>query len=449
MLDLLGERRERLLVVRDPGNLAETLRRRYPHYDVTVTPTYLAGIGALSDGPARGLLVGVDPLTHRLDQAVAGLRKAAGESSRLVLCCLPSGEPAARRALSAGADDYLICPPAGSELDQALAMPPAVTARVPQEALVPTPTWEEITALAGVLAGLGSGRQAVLNQVGAMIAESLRTADVRIVAGDSAGCTGNPAAEPAIVEPIVLSDGRHGQILVGPRQRRPFSVAEVERVRHFGRLLVHLLDAADRQEHWQELALMDEASGLPNRRCLLQALDKLLKRAARERFSVTVLIFDLDGFKHFNDVYGHAAGDQVIRETGQLFRRCCRRHDIVARYAGDEFVVVFWDAGQPRVTGSKHPTDVLVVLRRFKQALSRHSFGRLGPEAVGRITISGGLASFPWDGATFQELLEHADQALLEAKRAGRDRIFLFGEEGRPVDELSADDAPGAEGAAG
>ncbi len=448
MLDLPCEQRERLLVIRDPGNLAEILRRRYPQYDVTVTSTYLAGISALSDRPARGLLIGVDPAARRLEQAVAGLRKAAGDSSRLVLCCLPSGEPAARRALSAGADDYLICPPAGSELDQALAMPPALTARISEASLVPTPTWQEIAALAGVLAGLSSGRQAVLNQVSAMVAESLRTADVRIVVGDSTGCTGRPDAEPAIAEPITLSDGRTGQILIGPRQRQPFSAAEVERVRHFGRLLVHLLEAADRQKHWQELALTDEGTGLPNRRYLLQALEKLLRRAARERFSVTVLIFDVDGFKHFNDVYGHAAGDQVIRETGQLFRRCCRRHDIVARYAGDEFVVVFWDAEQPRVTGSKHPTDVLVVLRRFKRALSTHSFGRLGPEAVGRITISGGLASFPWDGATVQDLLERADQALLEAKRAGRDRIFLFGEEGRAVDDLSVDEPPDAAAAA-
>ena len=93
--------------------------------------------------------------------------------------------------------------------------------------------------------------------------------------------------------------------------------------------------------------MIDEATGLPNRRYLMQALESILAGAEAEKFRVTILLFDLDGFKHFNDTYGHTTGDQILRETSQLFRRHCRQHDIVARYAGDEFVVVFWDADSP------------------------------------------------------------------------------------------------------
>lgn len=429
---------ERLLVVRDPGSLARFIRGRYPQFDVAVTPTYLAGIAALAQGPARGLLVGVDPVARKLHQAVAGLRKAAGPSSRVVLCCTPSGEPAARDAVAAGADDYLIYPLNGDELDQALGLPtPGV---VPGD-LTPTetlPTWDELTTLAGVLSGIGQGRKPMLDRLCQLVADSMRAPSVRIVVEGNAASVGDSKFEPTLVETISAGGRNLGQILVGPRHRSPFSAAEVEKLGHYGRLIAHLLEAADRQDQWQTLATIDEATGLPNRRYLMQALESVLQQAAVKRFRVTALIFDLDGFKRFNDTYGHSAGDEILRDTGRLFRKCCRPHDVVARYGGDEFVVVFWDAQKPRIAGSKHPTDALVVLRRFKKALESHDFPKLGPEARGYITISGGLASFPWDARDGQGLIDRADQALLQAKRAGKNRIYLVGSKGEPVEEPDA-----------
>lgn len=433
------QQRDRLMVVCDPGGMSNLLRERYPQYEIATSSSYLSGIAALAQQPARGLLVGVDPTWRKLSEAVAGLRKAAGGESRLVLCCNPSGEPAARTALAAGADDYLILPASGAELDRSLALTmPQV--EIAPDAHVPTPSWEELNQLAELLAGIDQGRRPMLERLCRIIADSLRTAHVQLVVDNDVVRVGDHRIEPALAEEIVSGGQILGRILVGPRQRSPFMPAEVERLRHYSRLIAHLLGAVERQTRWQSMALIDEGSQLPNRRCLMESLDTLLQRAAHERFRVTVLIFDLDGFKHFNDTYGHAAGDQIIRETGQLFRMCCRHHDIVARYAGDEFVVVFWDAEEPRVAGSRHPTDVFVLLRRFKKALKHHRFNRLGSESVGCITISGGLATFPWDGRTASELIERADQALLQAKRDGKNRIYLVGEEGRSVDQPAAGD---------
>lgn len=426
----LTGQRDQILIVKDPGDLSRFARGRYPHFDVRTSPTYLSGIAAMSDRRTRGLLVGVDPTVRKLDCAIAGLRKAAGATSRLVLCCPPSGEPLARDMLTAGADDYLIYPPNGEELDHALDLP---TPGAQPGDVTPTetaPTWDELTSLASILSGLDTSSHGTLERVCQLIADSMRSPLVRIATPHDKAFVGDPNIEPTLTESITSAGRNLGQILIGPRQRDPFSGAEVEKLRHYTRLIAHVLDAAEQQQRWQSLAMIDEVTQLPNRRYLMQALDNLIQRAVRERSRLTLLIFDLDGFKHFNDTYGHAAGDQVIRETGQLFRQHCRQHDIVARYAGDEFVVVFWDAEEPRTPGSDHPRDLLAVLRRFQKSLGSHRFPMLGPEATGCITISGGLATFPWDARDAETLIARADQAMLQAKRAGKNRIYLVGSDG-------------------
>lgn len=426
--ELPGAGREQLLVVSDPGKLAQIARRRYPQFEVTAASTYFEGIAALSGRATRGLLVGVDPSIRRLPQAVAGLRKAAGNGSRLVLCCHPSNEPAARQAMSAGADDYVIYPPSEQELDAALAVAHEPAGGIPV-AKDPVPTWEELEGLTEVMGGLFDGRLALLKRVCQVVADGMRTSFVRVIADNDVATVGDADTEPVLVETIPCGGKELGTILIGPRQREPFSASEAQKVGHYARMIGHLLDAAEQQDRWRRLALIDEVTQLPNRRYLTDALQTLLHRARTERFCVTVMIFDLDGFKHFNDTYGHAAGDQVLRETAQLLRRHSRKHDVVARYAGDEFVAVFWDAEEPRLAGSKHPSSPLEVLRRFRSALESHDFPALGPERQGHVTVSAGLATFPWDGDDMERLLEQADQAMLEAKRDGKNRIYLIGSE--------------------
>jgi len=342
--------------------------------------------------------------------------------------------------MPAGADDYLIYPPRGRELDQALglASPQTRAISIPDTGETTQPTWDEVTGLADVLSGLTADRDVLLQRLCQWIADAMRSPDVRVTAADRTVSVGAPEREPTLAETIPGDTGPLGEILIGPRLKGPFSATEVEKLRHYARLVGHILQAADRHRNWQSAALTDEVTGLPNRRYLLQALDHLLKLAGQQRFRVTLLLLDLDGFKHFNDTYGHAAGDELLRESGLLFRKHCRRHDIVARYGGDEFIIVFWDAGLPRIAGSEHPRDVQKILQRIKKGLLAHTFPRLGPEATGCITISGGLATFPWDATSLDALIERADGALLEAKNAGKNRIYLVG--GQETGRSSEDD---------
>jgi len=189
-------------------------------------------------------------------------------------------------------------------------------------------------------------------------------------------------------------------------------------------------------EALERLAVTDELTGLKNRRYIWEFSRQIIERAKKENGRVTVLIFDIDDFKHYNDVYGHSAGDEVLIQAALLMNRCCRGHDVVGRIGGDEFAVVFWDDPQRKTVGSTaerrstttdHPKEVLFIAERFRKELEGTELRSLGPEGRGVLTISGGLAGFPDDGSTTQQLFQQADRALLEAKRSGKNRIYLVG----------------------
>jgi diguanylate cyclase (GGDEF)-like protein len=185
----------------------------------------------------------------------------------------------------------------------------------------------------------------------------------------------------------------------------------------------------------EKLATEDDLTGLKNRRYIWEFGRQIIARAKKTSGRVTLLIFDIDDFKHYNDQYGHPAGDDILKQAAALIQRCCRRHDVVGRIGGDEFAVVFWDdprrpadsIGSERRASSDHPKEAVFIAERFREQLETADFNLLGPGGKGVLTISGGLASFPRNGTTVEELFKKADEALLEAKKSGKNQIYLVG----------------------
>jgi len=187
-----------------------------------------------------------------------------------------------------------------------------------------------------------------------------------------------------------------------------------------------------RQNEFYAMAMHDKLTGTWNRRYFELFMERVLQHATAGRQQVTLLVFDIDNFKQYNDNFGHPAGDEILKSTAALIQSLVRDHDVVARIGGDEFAVIFWDKGEPRHLGSQHPNNVIGIAKRFQKAICEHKFPKLGEEAVGRLTVSGGLAGFPWDGRTPEELLARADANAMRSKQQGKNAI-CFGPGAAPT----------------
>jgi diguanylate cyclase (GGDEF)-like protein len=201
-----------------------------------------------------------------------------------------------------------------------------------------------------------------------------------------------------------------------------FGIADVVGELRRTRATVEALEA--RQQTLAERARLDMLTGLPNRAALDARLHEEVQRALRFQQPLSLLFVDIDHFKRVNDTYGHAAGDKVLQALGGAIRHEARAGDFVARYGGEELVVLApgtWAA------------DALVLAERLRATVASIRV----PAVPGRFTISVGVAGLPEHATTPTALLATADKALYLAKAAGRDRCVLWREE---ADAQSATD---------
>jgi diguanylate cyclase (GGDEF)-like protein/PAS domain S-box-containing protein len=163
------------------------------------------------------------------------------------------------------------------------------------------------------------------------------------------------------------------------------------------------------EEELRRLAVTDPLTGLYNRRHLAEALDKEFERSRRHQLPLSVLMCDVDHFKHFNDQHGHECGDHVLQMVARHLTAALRAHDLPCRYGGEEFLAVL-----PSTT----PAGAYSVAERLRRDIAASQVDGL------HITVSIGVASFPGVAADSpQTLIDAADRALYDAKEAGRDRV--------------------------
>ncbi|GFO64233.1 diguanylate cyclase [Geomonas paludis] len=168
------------------------------------------------------------------------------------------------------------------------------------------------------------------------------------------------------------------------------------------------------REQLRELSIRDPLTGLLNRRHMEESLLREISRTTRTRQPLSVVMLDVDHFKSFNDTFGHEAGDHVLKEVGQLLQKNVRDSDIACRFGGEEFTLILPEAD----------CDIaLEICNRIRNAVKGLQLV-MGRQHLGHITISAGIAVFPADGDTIQQLLATADEALYEAKEKGRDRVI-------------------------
>jgi len=175
-----------------------------------------------------------------------------------------------------------------------------------------------------------------------------------------------------------------------------------------------------RIQQLERLSIIDELTGLYNKKYLIEFLRREENRSKRFGFMLSCIMMDVDHFKKINDTHGHLGGDRVLKELGSLLGEMIRSYDFAARYGGDEFTLVL-----PQQKDSKGALD---LASRIRQAIENHSFGPSASRRPIHVTVSMGLATvMPGHAADTEKILEQADKALYKAKAEGRNRIITLG----------------------
>ncbi len=177
------------------------------------------------------------------------------------------------------------------------------------------------------------------------------------------------------------------------------------------KLVEHLKEELDK---YKEMAIIDELTGIFNRRGILDLLRREVARSERFNLPLSIAMVDVDDFKRINDTFGHVTGDKVLKAVALIMKSAIRRIDMLGRYGGEEFLIIFPNT----------PKDnARVAAEKLRKEVESHKFKYRDQEF--RVTISLGVAEYTY-GDSVEVLISKADEALYKAKRAGKNRVEIY-----------------------
>jgi diguanylate cyclase (GGDEF)-like protein len=218
---------------------------------------------------------------------------------------------------------------------------------------------------------------------------------------------------PEIVAPMTFGDETVGVLALGPMPHDPVVARNGLRlVAQIGALALHDVTA------YTEMKVTADVDGLTmvfNKRHMTRVLAEAIVKAQQDISCVSVFLFDIDNFKHYNDTNGHVAGDRLLQLLARLVQENTRRENVFGRFGGEEFLVVL-----PGVKAA----HALAAAENIRSRIASHPFPFAEGQPLGCISVSGGVAEFPSDARDSTRLLQAADHALYIAKHAGRNRVL-------------------------
>jgi len=230
----------------------------------------------------------------------------------------------------------------------------------------------------------------------------------------------HPSVSPDIIGPLLYHANSRQRVLgvlcVGKPHIRPRDEKlTFQLVTNFGSLA---MSNAWNLKRLRSAAHHDGLTGLLNKRHFLDVVaTRAFVKCEKGGEPLSIFIFDIDHFKIYNDSNGHPAGDELLRSMGRILRRGARPDDHVARYGGEEFVIAMPNADKE---------GALRLAEALRQTIAEEPFPHREKQPAGRVSISGGVATFPGDGASVLELIQRADEALYRSKKSGRNRITPY-----------------------
>ncbi len=220
-----------------------------------------------------------------------------------------------------------------------------------------------------------------------------------------------------LIAPLKLTKEPIGLLGIFAKEAFDFTGEELRLLTTFTTHASLIIENARLLETTRRLSITDELTQLYNFRHFQNRFKNEFQRAKRYKHNMSILMCDIDYFKNYNDTNGHEAGNEILKKVAGIMTNSARDVDLIARYGGEEFVLVLIETSKD---------NAKLFAERLKEKIEKETFPHQEKQPNGNLTITIGVAGFPEDAVTSNELIEYADKALYRGKKEGRNRAIAY-----------------------